>query len=155
MKRALKIAAVLGIAGLLATAVLHAPARGRDQDIKQLMGNNFGQLQRILVNLIRSDYRTLPHDVEIIATHAGELPDAMPASVGSRGEQFLSMAYSLRTHAKSLKLIVEILGEHDRGAKPGGGLDIDYLRDSAAAHFGQMVTACVACHNQFRRRMLK
>jgi cytochrome c556 len=155
MKRALKIAAVLGFAGVLAAAVLHAPAQGRNQDIKQLMGNNFGQLQSILVNLIRSDYRTLPHDVDIIATHAGKLSKAIPASVGGKDEQFLSMAYSLQTHAKSLKLITEILGEHDRGATPGAGLNIDYLRNSAAAHFGQMVTACVACHNQFRRRMLK
>lgn len=155
MKRALKFTALAGIAAVLAIALQLDMAEGRNKNIKQLMGNNFGYLQSILVNLIRSDYRGVPHDVEIIAKHAGEMAVAMPASMGGKEEKFLSMAYSLKTHANNLKLIVETLVEHDKGSRPGGALNVDYLRNSAAAHFGQMVTACVACHNQFRRRMLK
>ena len=155
MKRAWKLAAAIGLGCLLAVAAQLGSAKGADKDIKQLMGKNFGNVQIILVNLIRSDYRTLPHDVGIIAEHAEKLAAAIPASVVGKEEQYLSMAYNLGIHANNLKLIVESLGEHDKGAKPGGKLDIDYLRNSAAAHFGQMVPACVACHNQFRRRMLK
>ena len=155
MKRAWKLAITIGLGGLLAVAAQLSSAEGADKDIKQLMGNNFGHVQTILVNLIRSDYRTLPHDVGVVAQHAEQLAIAVPASVGTKQELFLSMAYNLRSHANNLKLIVEKLGEHDRGAKPGGNLSIDYLRNSAAAHFGEMVTACVACHNQFRRKMLK
>jgi hypothetical protein len=155
MKTAWKFAAVIGFAGLLGAALQLNSAQGRNMDIKQLMGNNFGYVQTILVNLIRSDYRSLPHDVGIIADHAEQLTTDVPDSVGGKDDLFLSMAYNLRTHANHLKLIVEKLGEHDQGALPGGKLSIDYLRNSAAAHFGQIVTTCVACHNQFRRRMLK
>ena len=155
MKTAWKFAAVIGFAGLLGAALQLNSAVGKDRDIKQLMGNNFGYVQTILVNLIRSDYRNLPHDVGIIAQHAEQLSTDVPASVGGKDDLFLAMAYNLRTHANHLMLIVNKLGEHDKGALPGGDLNIDYLRNSAAAHFGQMVTACVACHNQFRRRMLK
>lgn len=155
MRISWKFAAVIGFAGLLGAALQLNSAQGRNMDIKQLMGNNFGYVQTILVKLIRSDYRDLPHDVGIIAHHAERLTIAVPASVGGKDDLFLSMAYNLRTHANHLMLIVKKLGEHDEGALPGGDLSIDYLRNSAAAHFGQMITACVACHNQFRRRMLK
>lgn len=155
MKRVLKSIALAGVAGVLAVTLLYRPADGRNMDIKQLMGDNFGNLQKILVDLIRSDYRTVPHDVDIIAQHAAQLVRVTPKILGGTEEQFLAMAYSLQTHANHLKLIVDTLNDRDSVTAAGGLLNVDYMRNSAAAHFGQMVTACVACHNQFRRRMVR
>ena len=133
------------------TAVL--PGSGQ-KDMKVMMDSNFGILTKILVNLIRSDYDSIPADVSIIEKHAMDLPVAIPAAAKSNQSQFLLLAYNLQSHAGNLKSVAKILREHDQKKKIGV-LDIDYLRNTAAAHFGEMVTTCVACHNQFRRTILK
>ncbi|MEE8396179.1 MAG: hypothetical protein V3S29_09005 [bacterium] len=124
-----------------------------DLGIKGLMGENFGRVQQILVDLVRSDYKTVPHDVAIIEQHAAELPTLVPTEAETNRELFLSLAYNLRTQAKNLRTVVETLIQRDgtAGGTAKGQLGIDYLRTTAAAHFGHLVTTCVACHNQFRR----
>ena len=155
MIRYIKLVAVLGILGFAAAGPGIYGAAGGDVNMKKLMGNNFSHLQKILVDLIRSDYATVAHDVQVIGDHAGKLSAAVPPGARKHRELFLSMAFNLKVHADNLRMIAELLKEHDREAAPDKLLKVDYLRNSAAAHFGQMVTTCVACHNQFRRRVLK
>ncbi len=129
------------------------PVGAADVDFKKLMGSNFGHIQKILVNLVRSNYATVPHDVAVIEEHAAELPKMIPKNALGRRELFLSLAYNLRIHAKHLRIVVETLRKNNPDA--GGLLGIDYLRNTAAAHFGNIVMTCVACHNQFRRKRVK
>jgi len=44
------------------------------------------------------------------------------------------------------------LSAHDQAKEPKAR---DELREAAAAHYGGMVTMCVACHNRFRAQGAK
>jgi hypothetical protein len=149
-----RIAAV--VLGGIAAAVLSAAggAVAKDASVKQLMGENFIGLQNILVGLITSSYGSVPDQVEIIYDHATELTKSVPDSAKKDRDRFLTYAFSLQGHASDLKSIVELLIEHD---KASGGMDLptDQLREAAAAHYGGIVTTCVACHNRFRRRTVQ
>jgi cytochrome c556 len=146
MKRARIAAAVLGlfVAGLGGAASL---AGAKEQTLKERMGENFAGLQQILVALVTSNYSSVPAQVKIIHDHAAALAQTVPANAQAHRDRFLSYAYELRTHADDLGAIVQALMEHDKGKKQ---LATDSLREAAAAHYGGMVTMCVACHNRFR-----
>ncbi len=131
------------------------PATATDQTLKELMGDNFARVQKILVDLVTGNYTTVPHDVDLIRRHASDLSKTVPEAAKANRELFLSMAYSLQVHAANLSTITTTLAGRDKKGSEGEVLKVDYLRNSAAAHFGQMVTACVACHNQFRRKPVK
>ena len=149
-----RIAAV--VLGGMAAAVLCAAgaAVAKEASLKRLMGDNFIGLQNILVGLITSSYGGIPSQVEIIYDHATELTKAVPASAKGDRDRFLTYAFSLQGHASDLKSIVELLIEHDK-ASGGRDLPTDQLREAAAAHYGGIVTTCVACHNRFRRRVIQ
>jgi cytochrome c556 len=146
MKRARIAAAVLGLAVAGAGGVA-ALAEAKEQTLKQLMGENFAGLQQILISLINSDYSGVPAPVKIIHDHASALARMVPANAQADRDRFLSYAYELRTHAEDLDSIAKALMEHDKGKAV---LATDSLREAAAAHYGGMVTMCVACHNRFR-----
>lgn len=146
MKRA-GIAAVVFGTVVLALWSTVPPAGAEDQTLKEIMGENFGGLQTILVSLIRANYAPVPKQISIIEKHADQLTHKVPASAESDRDRFLSYAYNLRTNAQDLDSIVRTLIEHDRGKEM---LSYDDLREAAAAHYGGMVTMCVACHNRFR-----
>ena len=141
-------AAALGliVAGLGGVAAL-AGAAEQKQTLKQLMGENFAGLQQILVSLINSNYSGVPAPVKVIQEHATALTGMVPANAQAERDRFLSYAYELRTHAADLDSIAKALMEHDKGKEQ---LATDSLREAAAAHYGGMVTMCVACHNRFR-----
>ena len=149
-----RIAAV--VLGGIAAAVLGAAgaAVAKDASLKRLMGENFIGLQNILVGLITSSYGAVPGQVDIIYDHATELTKAVPDSAKGDRDRFLTYAFSLQGHASDLKSIVELLIEHDK-ASGGRDLPTDQLREAAAAHYGGIVTTCVACHNRFRRRVVQ
>ena len=151
MKRARIAAALVGVvvAGLGGAAALAAP---KEQSLKQLMGENFAGLQQILVSLINSNYSGVAAPVKVIHDHATALTKMVPASAASDRDRFLSYAYELRTHADDLATIAKVLVEHDAGKQQ---LATDSLREAAAAHYGGMVTMCVACHNRFRPTALR
>lgn len=151
MKRARIAAALVGVvvAGLGGAAALAAP---KEQSLKQLMGENFAGLQQILVSLITSNYGGVEAPVKVIHDHATQLTEMLPASAQSDRSRFLSYAYELRTHADDLGTIAKTLVEHDKGKQQ---LATDSLREAAAAHYGGMVTMCVACHNRFRPTALR
>ena len=146
MKRARIAAAVLGlcVAGLGGAASL---AGAKEQTLKERMGENFAGLQQILVSLITSNYAGVAAPVKLIHGHATALTQMVPANAEADRSRFLSYAYELRTHADDLATIAQALVEHDKGKQQ---LATDSLREAAAAHYGGMVTMCVACHNRFR-----
>jgi len=146
----------LGVAwvAIIAVTVAAAPVAGEETTIKNLMGENFAGLHTILVSLITSNYTNVPAQAEIIQDHASELTSMMPESARANRDQFLAYAYSLKSHAKDLQSISELLIEHDQKKAPGGELASDQLREALAAHYGGMVTTCVACHNRYRNRAI-
>jgi cytochrome c556 len=151
MKRARIAAAavVLAVAGLSGAAGV---AGAKEQTLKQLMGENFAGLQQILISLITSNYTGVPAQLKLIHDHATALTQMVPANAQSDRDRFLSYAYELRTHADDLGTITEALIAHDQGKAQ---LATDELREAAAAHYGGMVTMCVACHNRFRPNVVK
>ena len=140
------VAGLLGVAAL-AGAKEQETKSGQGQTLKQLMGENFAGLQQILVALITSNYSGVPAPVKVIQEHATALTRMVPANAQADRDRFLSYAYELRTHAQDLDSIAGALMEHDKGKEQ---LANDSLREAAAAHYGGMVTMCVACHNRFR-----
>jgi cytochrome c556 len=146
MKRARIAAAALGLfaAGLAGSASV---AGAKEQTLKELMGENFAGLQTILTSLITSNYSAVPSQVKLIHEHADALMKMAPANPQADRDRFLSYAYELRTRADDLDTISRALIEHDKGKEQ---LVTDSLREAAAAHYGGMVTMCVACHNRFR-----
>ena len=146
-------------AGLVACVILvgmsvSTLALAEETPIKKLMGDNFSGLQTILVSLITSNYEAVPGQADAIHNHAVELAQMAPESPSSDRQAFLSYAYNLDAHALDIKSIVELLIEHDRASKQGR-LETDHLRGALAAHYGGMVTMCVACHNRFRQTVIQ
>jgi hypothetical protein len=122
--------------------------------IKKLMGENFAGLQRILISLITSNYAMVPEQADVIHEHAVELAGMAPKGSEADRQEFLSYAYNLDVHARDIKSIVELLIQHDQD-RGKANLGADHLRGSLAAHYGGMVTMCVACHNRFRQTVVE
>jgi len=145
-----------GIAGCIALALMGAStfALAKDTPIKELMGENFAGLQSILISLITSDYSAVPKQANAIHEHAVELAGMAPEGPNADRQEFLSYAYNLDVHARDIKSIVELLIQHDQD-RGKTNLGTDHLRGALAAHYGGMVTMCVACHNRFRQKMIE
>jgi len=144
-----------GFAGCVTLAVVGVStfALAKDKPIKELMGENFTGLQTILVSLITSNYAAVPAHANAIHEHAVELAGMAPESPSADRKQFLSYAYNLDAHAQDINSIVNLLIEHDKDRKQAD-LGLDHLREALAAHYGGMVTMCVACHNRFRQTVI-
>ena len=128
-------------------------AVAEETPIKKLMGDNFSGLQTILVSLITSNYAAVPGQANAIHEHAVELAQMAPAGPSADRQAFLSYAYNLDAHALDIKSIAELLIQHDKERKQPR-LATDHLRGALAAHYGGMVTMCVACHNRFRQTVI-
>jgi len=152
MKNLLKTLGILlvtgGVVALVATSV-----SGQDASFRRLMGENMNHLQKIMVSMVNSQYEGVPADVRVIAQHAQDLTQRIPSHV--RGPEarnrFLAYANNLGSVSNNLVVVVEELLRHDQTQQNPGQMNIDYLRVAAASHLGEMITTCVACHNQFRR----
>lgn len=154
MKRA-RIALMVSILVVIAGGWgMGSPAGAQDQsqELKKLMGENFAGLQTILISLITANYESVPAQVKLIEDHATQLTGMAPEAAERDRARFFTYAYNLRTHANDLESIVRVLMEHDKGKQQ---LATDELREAAAAHYGGMVTTCVACHNRFRPKVLR
>ncbi len=149
-----RIAAVL--AGCIALAVMGVStfALAEETPIKKMMGENFAGLQTILISLITSNYAAVPAQANAIHEHAVELTQMAPKGPSTDWQRFLSYAYNLDAHARDIKSIVESLIQHDKD-RERVGLGTDQLREALAAHYGGMVTMCVACHNRFRQSVVQ
>jgi hypothetical protein len=147
---------VVALAGCIALALMGAStfAMAQDTPIKKLMGDNFVGLQTILISLITSNYAAVPEQADAIHRHAIELTRMAPQSPSAERDKFLAYAYNLDGHARDVKSIVELLIQHDKD-RERAGLATDHLREALAAHYGGMVTMCVACHNRFRPTVIQ
>ena len=154
MKQARIAALILG--GIAATT-LGASGLGvaNQATIKEMMGENFAGLQTILIALVTSNYETVPAHVDLIREHAAQLTRMAPDNEKANRDKFLTYAYNLQGHAADVKSIVEVLIERDKTRAGAEELATDQLREALAAHYGGMVTMCVACHNRFRPRLVK
>jgi len=143
---------------LIGLTLLAAPARpAGDSAIKNLMGDNFQNIQIILSNLITARYDKLAPQIKTIHEHALELSKKPPATVKTETERrtFVTYAYQLESNTANMMTVMDVLIQHDKSPTEPGKLNIDYLRVVAAGQFGQVVTTCVLCHNQFRRYTVK
>lgn len=147
-------AVVLGIFATLSLAAAGF-AVANETLVDQEMGENFAGMQIILTSLMTSDYAAAPDQIAIVAEHANHLMHAVPDSAMKDREHFLAYATNLQGHASDLKSIIEDLIQQDKERADGKMLDTSDLREAAAAHYGGMVTTCVACHNHFRRLVIQ
>jgi len=146
---------VLGLVCLLFAAL---PAAADDAaNMKKLMGENFQNALKILTELIRADYTTVPKDVDVIRQHAELLMKTPPVTLKTTEEKelFYTYATNLKSNANHLIVVTQELNRRDKEQSKPGELKVDYLRVVAAEHYGSIITTCVLCHNQFRRHMVK
>lgn len=157
MRLRLQFVRVLVLCGTLAASATLGSSQALALDIKQLMGENFQNVQKILVNLVTSNYASVPHDVGIIRDHVDALAKTPPPSISAREELVMFNVYanSVKNAASNLVDVAQEVIRRDSEQKSTGELRVDYLRVSAAQYFGIMVTGCVQCHNQFRRYIVK
>jgi hypothetical protein len=148
---------IVVLAGSLVAVGIGAAGFAADDraTIKNMMGENFAVMQSILVALITSKYDAVPENIDIIHQHAVDLQAMAPKSPEADHKQFMVYAYNMQGHATDVKSIVELLIEHDKSKKSGEALNNDHLREALAAHYGGMVTMCVACHNHFRPQVVE
>jgi hypothetical protein len=139
--------------GVVAGLAKQAPA----SSIKELMGDNFQNIQVILQNLVTANYAPVPAQISIIHQHALELPKKMPETVKTDYEKrvFTTYAYQLESTTANMLTVLDELNKRDKMSAEPGKMNIDYLRVVAARQFGEIVATCVLCHNQFRRHPVK
>lgn len=150
----------IGIASallLVAIMVIAQPAWAQTKsgtNLKSIMGENFQNIQLILQNLITSNYNNVPKEIKIIHKHAVDLGKTQPDFIKSdfSKRMFTNYAYRMESQAGNMLTVLEELIKRDQAKTKSGALNIDYLRVVAAQHFGEIITSCVLCHNQFRRK---
>lgn len=145
-----------GVLALVFLASSAWPAKTSQTKLKEAMGENFQKIQIVLKSLITSDYRGLTPKIEIIHEHAVELGKASPGFLKSdfTRRMFKNYAFGLESQSRNMLIVLKELIAHDKQERQPGMLNIDYLRGVVALHFGNIVTSCVLCHNQFRRKVI-
>jgi hypothetical protein len=145
----------LSVLALLSAVTLHAAEPVRSEALKALMADNFRNVQIMLSQLIAADYKDLPPYATAIREHALQLTKTKPAGVSEDEVRlFNTYANNLEISTGHLITIVGVLNKNDQTLTTPGQQNVDYLRAVAAVQYGQIVTTCVACHNQFRRRQV-
>jgi hypothetical protein len=154
MRRLANVLIIFMTVALVSGAVLAGMARqASSSSIKDLMGDNFQNIQVILYNLITARYDRVPEQIRVIHQHAVELPQKVPETAKSDFEKrtFVTYAYQLESHTSNMLTVLDELNKRDKMQADPGKQNIDYLRVVAARQFGEIVATCVLCHNQFRR----
>ncbi len=128
-----------------------------EMPMKAMMGETFQKVQVILMDLVTSNYAGIPGEIENIREHAIHLSRHGPHGKAGKANprMFANYAYTLERQAGNMATVLAELIRHDQTQSTPGQLNIDYLRVVAARHFGEMITTCVLCHNQFRRKVVK
>lgn len=157
MKNFLPLTLLIGVFALVFTIIPVSPVQSTTPAIKRLMGENFQNIQLILASLITSDYQNLPEKIQLIHDHAVDLAKTTPSFVKTdfTKRMFNNYAYGLEYQTRNLLTVLKVLVDHDKKQTQSGKLNIDYLRVVAARQFGDIVTSCVLCHNQFRRNIVR
>ena len=158
MRGITKCAAMVSVFALFAFGPLSGTTSfAQSSPIKALMGDNFQNIQVILYNLVTAQYDRLPAQIRVIHDHALELQKKVPDTVKTTEEKrtFTAYAYQLESNTGNMLTVLDVLNQHDKQQSDPGKMNIDYLRVVAARQFGEIVTTCVLCHNQFRRHVVK
>ncbi|MBI4083214.1 MAG: hypothetical protein HY423_11455 [Candidatus Lambdaproteobacteria bacterium] len=147
--------ALLAVLSLQVAPSMRAAEPTRSEALKALMADNFRNVQVMLALLIAADYKDIPPYAGAIREHALHLMKTRPAGVSEADERlFNTYASNLEISTGHLVTIVGVLNKNDQTMTNPGQQNVDYLRAVAAVQYGQIVTTCVACHNQFRRRQV-
>jgi hypothetical protein len=153
--RAVSRSLALGVAlSLLAVGLLAgSTSQAQSAKLKSLMGDNFQNVQVILYNLVTARYNLLPAQIRPIHDHALELTKTVPPDLKTdvAKRTFTTYAYQLEYNTSNMLTVLNELVQHDKTPVEPGKQNIDYLRVVAARQFGEIVSTCVLCHNQFRR----
>jgi len=120
--------------------------------IKKTMKVNYEKMGEMLGNiLLDKNWDQTIKDAEVLTEHAQEIK-ALDSSQYTKGmpnsEYFQSYALHLESSAHNLKVVAEDIKKE----QASGGERSRYLRPNAAVFFGQTVSMCVNCHDQFRGR---
>ena len=154
MKKILFLFATVGALAFLIPSP--SPWAAKEPGLKRLMGENFQNVQLILSDLMTSNYGSLPEKISSINSHAIDLgknpPDFLKDNYSRR--LFSDYASGLQYQSGNMLTVLKELIQHDQQRSQPGKMNVDYLRVVAARHFGEIVTSCVLCHNQFRRHMV-
>ncbi len=98
---------------------------------------------------LRQDWDKTIKDAELLTKHAQAIRSLDPSQYTKempKSDYFQSYALHLESSSHNLKVVAEEI-ERERAA---GAERSRYLRPNAAVFFGQIVSMCTNCHNQFR-----
>ena len=156
MRAITKTVAVLAGLGLIMGLLGSLAQVSATESIKERMGDNFQNVQMILTNLVTANYADVPREIEVIREHAVSLTKDIPSEITREAEQevFRTYAYQLVNSTTNMLTVLEELRSRD-AQRPAGEMGVDYLRVVAASQFGEIVTSCVLCHNQFRQHVMQ
>ncbi len=126
---------------------LYAQQEGTDY-VQQKMAINFAKMTSILNHLlIDENYEVIIQEANAIEEHAKWMKKRIP-ELRKDNEFFEGYVLQLESNATNLKAIAKRIYK-ERGL---GNKSSEFLRAQASAHFGQMVTMCVSCHNTSRAK---
>ena len=113
------------------------------------MGFNLKAINSIMQHLLVDDqYAPIVSDCEEISNHAKLIAEKSPVDDPVMVAQFRAFALQLDANAQILKVL---------SSKIQLGLESENtntiaLKKSAALTYGQIVTSCVSCHQEFRKK---
>jgi len=140
---------VLFVIAVMGSAFAQAEEAG---DIKQEMKINYEKMGEMLGHiLLDENWDQTIKDAELLTKHAQTIRSVDPSGYTKgmpKSDYFQSYALHLESSSHNLKVVAEEI-EKERAA---GTERARYLRPNAAVFFGQIVSMCTNCHNQFRDR---
>jgi hypothetical protein len=140
---------VLFVVAVMGSAFARAEEAG---DIKQEMKVNYEKMGEMLGHiLLDEDWDQTIKDAELLTKHAQAIKSLEPSRYTKdmpESDYFQSYALHLESSSHNLKVVAEEI-ERERAA---GAERSRYLRPNAAVFFGQIVSMCANCHNQFREK---
>jgi cytochrome c556 len=147
--KSIKAITVLFVVAVIGSAFAQAQEAG---DIKEKMKINYEKMGEMLGHiLLDEDWDQTIKDAELLTNHAQAIKTLDPSRYTKdmpKSDYFQSYALHLESSSHNLKIVAEEI-ERERAA---GAERSRYLRPNAAVFFGQIVSMCVNCHDQFREK---
>jgi len=109
---------------------------------------NLNAVNAIMAHLIVDEnYQPVVNDCAQISAHAKDIFEKSPSKDPASIKRFQSYALQLEANADILKVLAEKIQKSNEEK-----LDTGTLKKTAALTFGQIVTSCVSCHQEYRVR---
>jgi len=147
--KAIKAITVLLVVAVMGSAFAQAQEAG---DIKEKMKISYEKMGEMLGHiLLDENWDQTIKDAELLTKHAQaikSLDSSQYTKEMPKSDYFHSYALHLESSSHNLKVVAEEI-ERERAA---GTEKSRYLRPNAAVFFGQIVSMCANCHNQFREK---